>query len=554
MAASPAPPEATGARTYHDRTKHSWQSVRSGDHFLDWEVKPLPFKVYSDAPVVSLPREIPMPDLPALEALARGEARPGAGRLDLATLAVVLFFSAGLTKKKTYPGGEAVHFRAAASTGALYEIEVYVVAGAVGGLDPGVYHFDPADFALRRLRAGDYRAVLRDAAGEPEPVATAPATLVLSAIYWRNTWKYQARAFRHFFWNAGTLLANLLATAVAADLPARVLVGFADAPVNDLLGLDVAREASVVLVPLGPGGAGPAAAPPVEPLALATVPLSAREVDYPLVRAAHAGTSLPSGAAARAWVEPTRGGPGADPEAPGARPADSRTRPPDPGARPPGPRPSHPLGAPALPPSPPLGTVILRRGSTREFAAEPIPAALLATMLDLAGRPVPLDVEAAGPPLCESYLLVHAVDGLPAGAYAYEPAARGLRQLRAGDFRREGGYLCLEQALGADASAVVFFLADLDAILRRSGERAYRAVNLLAGLQGGRLYLAAYALGLGASGLTFYDDDVVRFFSPDAQGKDAIFVTALGRAHRPGRTERRLPIAGAIQPLRPGEP
>ena len=49
---------------------------------------------------------------------------------------------------------------------------------------------------------------------------------------------------------------------------------------------------------------------------------------------------------------------------------------------------------------------------------------------------------------------------------------------------------------------------------------------------GGRAYLAAYAQRFGASGLTFYDDDVVRFFSPHAAGLDAIFVTALGRAAR----------------------
>ena len=50
------------------------------------------------------------------------------------------------------------------------------------------------------------------------------------------------------------------------------------------------------------------------------------------------------------------------------------------------------------------------------------------------------------------------------------------------------------------------------------------------GIAGGRAYLAAYALGFGASGLTFYDAEVVRFFSPRAAGHDAIFVTALGRS------------------------
>ncbi|PYQ45496.1 MAG: hypothetical protein DMG99_01570 [Acidobacteria bacterium] len=82
----------------------------------------------------------------------------------------------------------------------------------------------------------------------------------------------------------------------------------------------------------------------------------------------------------------------------------------------------------------------------------------------------------------------------------------------------------------ADAAVDVFFLADLKKITERYGNRGYRAVQLEAGILGGKLYLAAYAQGLGASGLTFYDDDVVSFFSPHARGKNAIFLVALGRS------------------------
>src|SRR5262249_8314165 len=153
----------------------------------------------------------------------------------------------------------------------------------------------------------------------------------------------------------------------------------------------------------------------------------------------------------------------------------------------------------------------------------------------------------------ECYLLAHAVDGLRSGAYVLDARSRGLRQLRAGEFRSEGGYLCLEQSIGADASAVVFFLADLDAALARYGDRGYRAVNLVAGLLGGRMYLAAYALGLGASGLTYYDADVVRFFSPDARGKDAMLGTALGRTRRAAPAHGLAPVDGELRPLRPGE-
>ncbi|HEX8813963.1 MAG TPA: hypothetical protein VF753_00530, partial [Terriglobales bacterium] len=74
-----------------------------------------------------------------------------------------------------------------------------------------------------------------------------------------------------------------------------------------------------------------------------------------------------------------------------------------------------------------------------------------------------------------------------------------------------------------------FFLADLNRILERYGNRGYRAVQLEAGAIGGRMYLTAYAQRLGATGLTFFDDDVTNFFSPHAEGKSTTFLLAIGK-------------------------
>jgi len=136
------------------------------------------------------------------------------------------------------------------------------------------------------------------------------------------------------------------------------------------------------------------------------------------------------------------------------------------------------------------------------------------------------------------------VDGIPSGAYYFSPSEGRLELFKEGTFRREAGYLCLEQELGADAGAVVFFLADLVRICERYGNRGYGAAHLEAGIVGGKMYLSAYALGLGATGTTFYDDDVTAFFSPHAQGKAAIFVVALGRGTR---------VPGRVVPLKPGD-
>src|SRR5262249_21332651 len=138
--------------------------------------------------------------------------------------------------------------------------EVYVVAADVEGLEPGLYHFCPGDFTLRRLRTGDVRALLAETAAELALTRRA-ATLVLTAIYWRNTWKYQARGYRHLFWDSGTMLANTLAVGDALGLAPRVLTGFVDARVNHLLGVDTNHEAALELVAVGPEGPpAPAAA------------------------------------------------------------------------------------------------------------------------------------------------------------------------------------------------------------------------------------------------------------------------------------------------------
>ena len=66
-------------------------------------------------------------------------------------------------------------------------------------------------------------------------------------------------------------------------------------------------------------------------------------------------------------------------------------------------------------------------------------------------------------------------------------------------------------------------------MVERFGDRGYRAAQLEGGILGGKVYLAAYALGCGATGLTFLDDDVTEFFSPDAAGKAVMFLIAVGR-------------------------
>lgn len=348
--------------TYHNATKHSYRSVRNSSHFLDWENQPLPFKIYSTLEPISLPNPMDQPPgMPALEAIS-GLSAPLEGECvpDLKTLAQILYFSAGITKRRKYPGGE-IYFRAAACTGALYETDLYVVCGNLPDLEAGLYHFSVHDFALRQLRQGDYRGTLVQASGNESATSHSPVIVVCTGTYWRNAWKYRARTYRHFFWDSGTILANLLAVSYALHVPARIVLGFVDEEVNRLLDLDTQREVTLSLVPLGWTSELPAGVlERIVPLNLKTTPLSQQEVDYPIMRKMHEASGFTNIEEVRAWRS----------EAP-----------PKPTPKPVGRLfPLHPLNDEEMFHDP-IYSVILRRGSTREFARKPISFTQLSTML-----------------------------------------------------------------------------------------------------------------------------------------------------------------------------
>jgi SagB-type dehydrogenase family enzyme len=493
----------SGILGYHEASKHSPESVRRSSRGLDWPNKPFPYKDYAPG----LPSvELPMPGAPlsvsGLDAVA-GLGPAMARDLGAGELGRLLNYGAGVMRKRPISETQAMYFRTYASAGGLYPVEVYAVTGDLPGVGPGLYHYHPRRGALVALRAGDRRGSLVEATASEPAVAEAPLTLVLTGIPWRTAWKYGPRGFRHLYWDAGMILANLLALAAAAGLPARVVMGFDDAAVERLLGIDGRHEFPLCLVTIGGGSTAPPAAE-VPDLALATRPLSAEEIEYPQTVAAQDSGRLQAGEVA-AWR-----GSGATSARPGSDAA-------------PG-------------PDDLLENVIRRRGSARSFDRKPIPRAALTTILDRATRGVPSDYAPLGSRLAEPYLIANRVEGLESGAYRFDG---DLNVPATGDFAEQAAYLCLEQRLGHDAAATHFLMADLEKVLGRFGDRGYRVAQLEAGVLAGRMYLAAEAHRLGATGLTFYDDDVTRFFTAEGEApRSCMLVLALGPA-----TRRLLPLA-----------
>ncbi|MER3409379.1 MAG: hypothetical protein C4306_04570, partial [Thermoleophilia bacterium] len=387
-------PQRSSVLAYHEQTKHTPASVRRLGPGLDWANRPHPFKEYRELP----PRPLPV----RLETLLR--------------------LGAGVRRERRYPGGLVYHFRTYASAGALYPVEVYVAD------EEGLFHFHPRELALRQLRAEDVRGALAEAASD-SGLAEAETVLVLTGILWRTAWKYRARGYRHLYWDAGTMLANLLAVAAAEGREARLGAAFVDAAVNRLVGVDGRREAALALLRVSRSQPAPKTGALGE-IDLPVEPLSAREVEYPQAYAAHEASSLRSPEKVRAFRA---------------------------------------FSAGSVPPPvlslPELERVLARRGSTREFSSTPIAGEDLRFLLAFASAGIPADF----PPLTEVFVVVHAVDGLAPGAYRFTDGEFVL--LREGSDRRLAGRLCLEQSLGARAAALVFFLADLERVVALLGER-----------------------------------------------------------------------------------
>src|SRR3954453_12580579 len=242
------------ARLYHRLTSYTpereWTTPVDDPRVLqnftpiDIPAFPAACKLYPPGlPAVALPREWPAPDAPAAAVLA-GWAPAAGGALDLAALARVLHLSAGVVRVSESPDGRRYLLRAVGSAGGRFPLEGYVAARGVGWLEGGVHWCDAPEHARGRLG--------------PAPGGEA-TTLVVTGVPWRTGWQYAERGFRHIHWDAGTLLAHILALAESAGLGPRLWTRFPDAGVTRLVGADGVHEFPVALIALGSGG------PAIEP-------------------------------------------------------------------------------------------------------------------------------------------------------------------------------------------------------------------------------------------------------------------------------------------------
>jgi hypothetical protein len=393
---------------------------------LPWFVK----RYREPLPRTPLPRELPVTTEPAVAVLA-GTAEVTPAPLDLPNLSRLLYLSAGVVRTMDRDYG--IHpFRAAGSAGGRFPLEQYVAVPPGGTLPAGVHWYDPLEHAL--VQVGP-------------PPHGGPA-VVVTGVPWRTGWRYRERGYRHIYWDAGTMLAQLLALADSAGLPARLYTRFPDAEVAALAGADRVHEVPVAVVALDEA---PPALDPAGPAARGDV--DSASLEFPLITVAQrAGESIRLGPA---W---DRG---------------------------------HPVRLPGVA-SAPVESVIAARGSQRRMdASRGLPQDLLRTSMSVAVRGIGLP----------HWVVAHDLDGLDPGVYRWPDLRAPVRHTA---MRDELYRVCLEQALGRDAAFVAIAAADIGKL----SDAEYRDAQLAAGLAEGRLHLAAYALGVSASGMTFDDSQV----------------------------------------------
>jgi SagB-type dehydrogenase family enzyme len=265
-------------RAFQEQTRYSRRTMEG--RALDWRSKPPAYKFYADVPVIGLPAPVRAPEaVPTLEEDAKPAGAPGldlwtcvglrrsvrsysAAPLTLLDLSRLLWASAGLTRSFTTTHGQDF-YRASPSAGALYPIETYVVANAVEGLEPGLYHYRVTGIdvlerpvtqgchSLEQLRTGDLRAEVAAAALDQPMCARAGAVFLWTAVFVRSEWKYRERAYRYVYLDAGHVAAQLSLAAVALGLGSCPVAAFYDDEADALVGIDGRNEAVIYMTAVG---------------------------------------------------------------------------------------------------------------------------------------------------------------------------------------------------------------------------------------------------------------------------------------------------------------
>ncbi|MDJ0852731.1 MAG: SagB/ThcOx family dehydrogenase [Myxococcota bacterium] len=456
-------------------------------------------KPYREAPRITLPPRDGPRGLSLAEALRRASEPSdiGEGPLSLAEVARLLHHTNGVTGEMRWDGGR-LDLRAAPSAGALYAGEVYLVAGRVEGLAPGVYNYAVRAHALVQLRAGARLEEVAAASEQPGAFGDAPAAVLLTNVFRRYTWRYANRGYRYALIDTGHIAENLRLAAASAGLTSRGALRFHDAALAALLGIDGRKEAVCAVYALGRRGE-------------AAAPIAAAGSTRRLVERGHDAATRRLAAPAERYHERTNLVPA--PSAGTSAPMRSQAAGPVPSAR--------PLVSGSAPPMP-VERAIRRRRSAMRLRQESMARPALDFVVAMA-------VDGAPEPFVGLDFVAHRVDGLPPGLYRVDSGSGRPTPRRAGDLADALVDVCTRQEKAGEAAVAFFMVGRIPQAAATRGERSYRELLFASGAMGERIYLAAESLGLAARNLAaFNDDDLNALLGLDGKSEAVLHLTVVG--------------------------
>jgi SagB-type dehydrogenase family enzyme len=215
---------------------------------LDWASQPNIYKNYPDCQTIQLPDISPLADTTLHEVLKKRKSirkyqnKP----IKKEILSYLLWASTGISRTE---GG--YEFRTAPSAGALYPIETYLVVNNVEEIKPGVYHYNIQNHYLELLKEGGYAAQTVQAALGQKMCADAPVVFIWTAIFQRMKWKYDQRAYRYIYLDAGHIAENLALAATSLELGSCQIGALYDDEVNQIIDVDGTEESVIYMSVVG---------------------------------------------------------------------------------------------------------------------------------------------------------------------------------------------------------------------------------------------------------------------------------------------------------------
>ena len=478
-------------REYHEATKHTVESLRREPHPRRGE-HARSVSSYEGVPAFDLPADPPAPEIPAFDVL-RGTSSTtpvGDGPIFLSQL---LFHSGAISASKNVPFTSYNYaLRVNPSSGNLHPTEFHFLTRGLKGWPDGMYHYDPSRHMAEQRGRGDFEMKLVS--------GSATIVFVLTSIMWREAWKYGDRAYRYCLHDIGHAWQALSLAAQAIGCGSFAIGHFQDDEITQACHLPD-DEVPLLLVELRG-----ASIPVRESNACETVwyggdanQLSAQIATNEWIDGIHDATKLNSlNQQGNSIAEPLPAGCG-----------EIKLPPPASSAR-------------------AFGETARRRRSALDFVggSRSISLPQLSAILAAASRRLIADF--ARTSFVQLYLYAHRVEALKPGVYRYWSNSAELEQIKSGDQRVVAAGLSLGQKIAGNACVAFSMVGDLERAARGHGDRGYRYVHFEAGAVGHRLYLAAEALGLAATGIgAFYDVEVHRYLKLPPQ-EQVVYHFAIG--------------------------